>query len=69
MSEQEKIPIRRRHLLGLAVAGVAAATGGVMATDRAAPKPADPNDKRKARFQPNSPEVRNFYRVNSYPRS
>src|SRR6185369_16624397 len=36
MSEQEKIPIRRRHLLGLAVAGVAAATGGVMATDRAA---------------------------------
>ena len=69
MSEQEKIPIRRRHLLGLAAAGVAAATGATVAADRVAPKPADPNDKLKARFQPNSPEVRNFYRANSYPRS
>ena len=24
-------------------------------------------DKRKARYQPDSAEVRNFYRVNSYP--
>lgn len=69
MKERAKISIGRRHLLGLAVGGVAAATGATVAADRAAPKPADPNDKRKARFQPNSPEVQNFYRVNSYPRS
>src|SRR5689334_22249886 len=79
MKEREKVSIRRRHLLGLAAAGVAAAAGGAAAADRVAPKPADlkatdlkpadPNDKRKARIQPNSPEVRNFYRVNSYPRS
>ena len=24
-------------------------------------------DRRKARYQPNSPEVQNFYRVNRYP--
>ena len=69
MKEREKVSIRRRHLLGLAAAGVAAAAGGAVAADRVAPKPADPNDKRAARCQPNSPEVRNFYRVNSYPRA
>jgi hypothetical protein len=30
-------------------------------------KPVDLGDKRKARYQANSAEVRNFYRVNSYP--
>jgi hypothetical protein len=29
--------------------------------------PADYQDRRKARYQPNSPEVQNFYRVNRYP--
>jgi hypothetical protein len=29
--------------------------------------PVDLADKRKARYQPNSAEVHNFYRVNSYP--
>ena len=67
MKVHAKISIRRRHLLGLAMAGVAAATGATVAADRVAPKPDDP--KRKARFQPNSLEVQNFYRVNSYPRS
>jgi hypothetical protein len=33
----------------------------------AAAKPVDLKDKRKARYQANSAEVRNFYRVNSYP--
>lgn len=69
MKAHAKRSIRRRHLLGLAIAGVAAATGGAVAADRAAPKPDDPKDKRKERFQPNSPEVQNFYRVNSYPSS
>jgi hypothetical protein len=68
MKEHFKVTIRRRHLLGLAIAGVAAAAAGAMVPDRAALKPDNPRDKRKARYQANSPEVRNFYRVNSYPR-
>jgi len=49
----------------LAGAG-AAATSGVVA-EPAEAKPVDLNDKRKPRYQANSAEVRNFYRVNSYP--
>jgi hypothetical protein len=33
----------------------------------AAAKPVDLNDKRRARYQANSAEVQDFYRVNSYP--
>jgi hypothetical protein len=29
--------------------------------------PVDLQDKRKTRYQVNSPEVKNFYRVNKYP--
>ena len=68
MKEHFKVTIRRRHLLGLAIAGVAAAAASTMVPDRAAVKPDNPEDKRKARYQASSPEVRNFYRVNSYPR-
>jgi hypothetical protein len=32
-----------------------------------AARPVDLQDKRKARYRPDSAEVRNFYRVNSYP--
>jgi hypothetical protein len=68
MKDHFKVTIRRRHLLGLAIAGIAAVTASTMVPDRAAVKPDNPKDKRKARYQANSPEVRNFYRVNSYPR-
>jgi len=68
MKEQLKVAIRRRHLLGLAIVGVAAAAASAMVPDRATGRSENAPDKRKARFQPNSPEVRNFYRVNSYPR-
>ena len=68
MKERFKATIRRRHLLGLAIAGVGAAAASTMVSDRTAVKPDDPRDKRKARYQASSREVRNFYRVNSYPR-
>ena len=68
MEEHLKVAIRRRHLIGLAIVGVAAAAASTMMSDRATVKSENPSDKRKARYQPNSPEVRNFYRVNSYPR-
>ena len=69
MTEDAKRSIRRRHLLGLAVAGLAAATTGAVVAGRSTVKSDDQTDKRKARFQTDSPEVRNFYRVNSYPRA
>jgi hypothetical protein len=66
MKERPKTIVRRRDLLGLLVGAGAAVANGVVA-DPAAAKPVDLKDKRRARYQPNSAEVRNFYRVNSYP--
>jgi hypothetical protein len=65
--ERPKSIIRRRDLLRLAIAGAAAAaaTTGVPAPASAAP--VDLVAKRKARYQANSPEVKDFYRVNKYP--
>ena len=68
MNEHLKVAIRRRHLFGLAIVGVAAAAASTMMSDHAFIKPDNARDKRRARYQANSPEVRNFYRVNSYPR-
>jgi hypothetical protein len=67
MKERLKTTIRRRDLLRLAIAGAGAAAAGTMASQPAAAKSVDLSDKRKARYQANSAEVRNFYRVNSYP--
>ncbi len=65
MKERLRTNLRRRDLLGLAIAGAAAA--GVVLPETADAEPVDLKDKRKARYQPNSAEVRNYYRVNSYP--
>ena len=59
--------INRRNLLRVAVAGAGAAAAGSLLPERAPAKPVDMNYKRRARYQANSAEVRNFYRVNSYP--
>jgi hypothetical protein len=69
MMEHLKVAIRRRHLVGLAIAGVAAAAASTTLPERAVIKSDNPTDKRKARYQGNSPGVRKFYRVNSYPRT
>ena len=59
-------PIGRREFLRvLAVGGAAAATAAPLA-----PAVADSEseaEKRKPRYQANSPEVQTFYRVNRYP--
>jgi hypothetical protein len=61
-----RMTVHRRDLLRLAIA-TAAATSGALATEAVAAEPVGNANKRKARYQANSPEVRNFYRVNSYP--
>jgi hypothetical protein len=67
MKERAKTIVRRRDLLGLVLVGAGAAVANTVAADPAGAKPVDLKDKRRARYQPNSTEVRNFYRVNSYP--
>jgi hypothetical protein len=54
--------IRRRDLLRAAAIG-ATATTTAYASEEAGAFP----DKRKARYQADSPEVQTFYRVNRYP--
>ena len=59
----------RRGLLRAVITGAAAAAGLTAAVVRetTAARPDNPNDKRRARYQPNSAEVQTFYRVNRYP--
>jgi hypothetical protein len=67
MKERPKTTVRRRDLLGLALAGAGAAVAEAVTAEPAAAKSVDLKDKRRPRYQANSAEVRNFYRVNSYP--
>jgi hypothetical protein len=56
---------RRDFLRSLGVGASAAATvsGSLVEQADAAPK----DEKRKARYQPNSPDTQAYYRVNRYP--
>jgi len=67
MKERLKTIIRRRDLLRFAVAGAGAAAVSTVVPEPAAAKPVDLKDKRRARYQAGSAEVKNFYRVNKYP--
>jgi hypothetical protein len=67
MKERPKTMVRRRDLLGVVLAGAGAAVASSVTSEPATAKPVDLKDKRKARYQANSAEVRNFYRVASYP--
>jgi hypothetical protein len=67
MRERPKTLVRRRDLFGLALAGAGAAVVSVVSAEPTAAQPVDLKYKRRSRYQPDSAEVRNFYRVNSYP--
>jgi hypothetical protein len=63
----EKQVGRRDFLLALGVgAGVAAAATGPLIQEAAADGESN-EEKRKARYQADSPDVQDFYRVNRYP--
>jgi hypothetical protein len=57
----------RRDLLRGAIAGVAVTATCARAIEPAAAKSGLGMDKRKARYQATSAEVKEFYRVNAYP--
>jgi hypothetical protein len=67
MKERFKATIHRRDLLRFAIAGAGTAAASTLTPEPASATPVDLANKRKARYQASSAEVRNFYRVNSYP--
>jgi hypothetical protein len=67
LKERPRTIVRRRDLLGLALAAAGAGVASTVAAEPAAAQPIDTKYKRRSRYQPDSGEVRNFYRVNSYP--
>jgi hypothetical protein len=67
MKEPLRIGIRRRDVLGIAVGSAGAALADAVVLGPANAKSVDLENKRKARYQAGSAEVRNFYRVNAYP--
>ncbi len=66
---EEKRTVRRRDFLRTLSlgAGVAAAASAPLA-DQALADGASNDDQRKARYQANSADVENYYRVNRYPK-
>lgn len=69
MKQQLEALIRRRDLLrAAAVAGIAGMSAATVISARAVEAPKrNAQDKRRARYQANSAEIQNFYRVNRYP--
>jgi len=67
MQENFERKFPRRDLLRLAVAGTGVALIGSQSLEPAAARSFDLKNKRRSRYQADSAEVRNFYRVNSYP--
>jgi hypothetical protein len=67
MQEDFERKFPRRDLLRLAIAGSSAALISSQLPGPASAESVDLKSKRRARYQADSVEVRNFYRVNSYP--
>jgi hypothetical protein len=59
--------IGRRDLLRVLAVGAGAVTASAASLAVAEPKSPDTAKKRRTRYQPDSPEVQTFYRVNRYP--
>jgi hypothetical protein len=67
MKADNKAKLARRDVLRvLGVSAGAAVTPSVFVTEAQADSESD-SDKRKARYDPNSDEIKTYYRVNRYP--
>jgi hypothetical protein len=68
MNDRTDPAVARRDLLRVLAFGSAATVAGTAVSVIPAAADSESNsEKRKARYQPNSPEVQTFYRVNRYP--
>jgi hypothetical protein len=64
----KKESLRRRDVLRALGVGAAAAATTVPLIEPAAAQGVSDAEKRKVRYQPNSADVQNYYRVNRYPK-
>jgi hypothetical protein len=66
MQDQDKSKLGRRDFLRVIGfgAGIAAAAASLVATEAAATE--TPEEAKKKRYNPNSEDIKNFYRVNRY---
>jgi hypothetical protein len=69
MKSERKAAMGRRGFLRTLGIGTAAAAAGGPLLGPAAADTESSDEKRKARYQPNSASVQTFYRVNRYPAS
>jgi hypothetical protein len=60
--------VRRRDVLRALGVGAGAAVAASSTLVEPAAAQVSNDEKRKARYQPNSADVQNFYRVNRYPK-
>ena len=65
---EKKESLRRRDVLRVLGAGAAAVATSAPLVEPAAAQGVSDAEKRKARYQPNSADVQNYYRVNRYPK-
>jgi hypothetical protein len=68
MKRDNKAKIDRRDLLRVLGAGAGAAAGPVVLMTEAQADSETSDEKRKARYDANSDDVKAFYRVNRYPK-
>jgi hypothetical protein len=66
MTQERKTSVGRRDFLRALGAGAAVTAAAPLATPARADTESN-DEKRKARYKPNSAEVQTFYRVNRYP--
>ena len=67
MKRERKATLGRREFLRTLGAGATVAAAATPLADDARADKENNDEKRKARYQPNSQEVQTFYRVNRYP--
>ena len=69
MKSNDKATVGRRDFLRAigAGAGAAVVAAAPLATEAKADSESN-TDKRKARYQANSPDIQSYYRVNRYPK-
>jgi hypothetical protein len=68
MRQDNKTQVDRRDLLrGLGISASAAVTPAALVTEAKADSESN-DEKRKARYNANSADVKAFYRVNNYPK-
>jgi hypothetical protein len=70
MKEDNKAAVGRRDFLrgvGIGALGVGAVTVSPLMSEAKADSETN-DEKRKSRYNPNSPDIKAFYRVNRYPK-